>query len=151
MRTGLIKASLSILPLRTPRMKKLLILMVTLLTACSRNSETSYSLNCEGMVIEITSAEGISKTSRQRRQYEIDSNQMVKRNCIKESTQLTCYKETELPNLQRSKEQFTYNTGDYSLSEATVLIGVDKNSGKPIFIKNELFRSTCPMIVRRKN
>ena len=131
-------------------MKKLALLFIVLLMACSRNGETSYSLSCEGTLLEISSSVA-SKSSRQKRQYEIDSNQMSQRNCIKEGTQLTCYKETELPDLQRSKEQFTYNTGDYSLSEVIVLIGIDKNSGKPIFIKNELFRATCPMTVRKKS
>ncbi len=131
--------------------KKIPLLLLLCLMACSRNGKTTYSLNCEGTLLEISSSVDSSKTSRQKRQYEIDSNQMSQRNCIKEGTQLTCYKETELGNLQRSKEQFTYNTGDYSLSEVMVLIGVDKNSGKPIFIKNELFRATCPMTVRKKS
>jgi uncharacterized lipoprotein YehR (DUF1307 family) len=132
-------------------MKKLSLLLIVLLIACSRNSETTYSLNCEGTQIEISNEGGVSKTSKQNREYQIDSNQMAQRSCIKEGTQLTCYKETELPDLQRSKEQFAYNTGDYSLSEVKVLIGIDKNSGKPIFIQNELFRATCPMTVRRKS
>ena len=132
-------------------MKKILLLLVVCLMACSRNSETSYSLNCEGTLIEISNSGQSTKNSRQNRQYEIDSNQMTQRSCLKEGSQLTCYKETELPDLQRSKEQFTYNTGDYSLSEVAVIIGVDKSNGKPIFIKTDLFRATCPMTVKRKS
>ena len=132
-------------------MKKIFLLIVFCLMACSRNNETSYSLDCEGTLIEISASGSSSKTSRQNRRYEIDSNQMTQRSCVKEGTQLTCYKETELPDQQRSKEQLVYNTGDYSLSEVLVLIGVDKSSGKPIFIKNELFRATCPMTVKRKS
>jgi hypothetical protein len=132
-------------------MKKIYLLLVICLMACSRNNETSYSLSCEGTLIEISALGTSSKTSKQSRQYEIDSNKMTQRSCVKEGTQLTCYKETELPDQQRSKEQFNYNTGDYSLSEVLVLIGIDKSSGKPIFIKNELFRATCPMTIKRKS
>jgi hypothetical protein len=132
-------------------MKKIYLLLIVCLMACSRDNETTYSLNCEGTLIEISASGESSKTSKQNRQYAIDSNQMTQRSCVKEGMQLICYKEAELPNQQRSKEQLIYNTGDYSLSEVLVLIGIDKSSGKPIFIKNELFRATCPMTIKRKS
>ncbi|MBT8585391.1 hypothetical protein G6655_02555 [Polynucleobacter paneuropaeus] len=74
---------------------------------------------------------------------------MSERSCIKDGLVLNCYREIEYPHLQRTKEQFLYNTGDYSLSDGVTRIGVDTATGKPIFIKTELFRTTCPMTVKR--
>jgi glucose dehydrogenase len=130
-------------------MKKLLLIISFLLVACS-GENTSYSLNCEGVFTEISESGTMISTNRQKRQYEINQNQMAERRCTKEGSILSCYKEIEYPNLQRAKEQFYYNTGDYSLSDVSVRIGVDNATGKPVFIKTELFRSTCPMTVKHE-
>lgn len=130
-------------------MKKYLLLSLFLLLACSKGSQTTFSLDCEGTYTEISGSGSVISTARQKRHYEIDANQMSDRSCIKDGLVLNCYREIEYPNLQRTKEQFLYNTGDYSLSDGVTRIGVDTATGKPIFIKTELFRTTCPMTVKR--
>ena len=97
----------------------------------------------------ITAAGASVDIVKQKRYYEIDQNQMSQRTCSKEGLVLNCYKEIELPNFERSKEQFIYNTGDYSLSDVTVTIGIDKTTGKPVFLNSSIFRAVCPMTVRR--
>ncbi|MBT8564456.1 hypothetical protein G6676_03015 [Polynucleobacter paneuropaeus] len=130
-------------------MKKYLLLSVFFLLACSKSSQTTFSLNCEGTYTEISGSGSVIHTTKQKRHYEIDANQMSERSCIKDGLVLNCYREIEHPNLQRTKEQFLYNTSDYSLSDGVTRIGVDAVTGKPIFIKTELFRTTCPMTVKR--
>jgi len=130
-------------------MKKYLLLSVFLLLACSKNSQTTFSLDCEGTYSEISDSGSAIVATKQKRRYEIDTNQMIGRNCTKDGLMLNCYREVEYPNRQRTKEQFLYNTGDYSLSDGKVRIGIDPSTGKPIFIKTELFRATCPMTIRR--
>jgi hypothetical protein len=83
------------------------------------------------------------------RSYEINSGEMKGRNCSLQGNSFNCYKEVALSNSQREKLQFTYNTGDYSLSEVSVIIGIDQSTNGPIFVKTEMFRSTCPMTVKR--
>ncbi|QWD87542.1 hypothetical protein AOC06_02920 [Polynucleobacter paludilacus] len=130
-------------------MKKYLLLSVFYLLACSKSSQTTFSLNCEGTYTEISDSGSVIHTTKQKRHFEIDANQMSERSCIKDGLVLNCYREIEHPNLQRTKEQFLYNTSDYSLSDGVTRIGVDAVTGKPIFIKTELFRTTCPMTVKR--
>ena len=130
-------------------MKKYLLLPLFLLLACSKGSQTTYTLDCNGSYTVITAAGASVDIVKQKRYYEIDQNQMSQRTCSKEGLVLNCYKEIELPNFERSKEQFIYNTGDYSLSDVSVTIGIDKSTGKPIFLNSSIFRAVCPMTVRR--
>jgi hypothetical protein len=131
-------------------MKKILPLVVLCLTSCSADNLTSYSLKCDGIFTNISETGVVIQTTKEKRVYEIDHNQMGQRNCVRNDLVLNCYKEVEYPNLERTKEHFVYNMKDFSLSDGIVRIGVDKITGKPIFLRTEIFRATCPMTVHKK-
>jgi hypothetical protein len=128
-------------------MNKLLLLCIFLLSACTNDSETSYSLRCNGQLVQVVNS--VTTVSNAQRSYEINSGEMKGRNCSLQGNSFNCYKEVALSNSQREKLQLTYNTGDYSLSEVSVIIGIDQSTNGPIFVKTEMFRSTCPMTVKR--